>query len=104
MRLPAVLDGFDRGFDRGLKLGEIADTRRKVEDEPKDLKDIKDEPRDVKIKKKKARRRWLWFGLVGALVIDRRNLSRDGDLDYVHVHPVYRTFFLADGTLNLMYI
>jgi hypothetical protein len=100
MRLPAVLDG----FDRGLQPGEIADIRRKVEDKPKDLKNVKDEPEDVKIRKKKARRRLLCFGLVGALVIDRRNLSRDGDLDYVHVHRVYRTFFLADGTLNLMNI
>jgi hypothetical protein len=57
-----------------------------------------------KIKQAKARRRLLWFGLVGALVIDGRNLSRDGDSDCVHVHRVYRTFFLADGTLNLMSI
>ena len=75
MRLPAVLDE----FDRGLQPGEIADIRRKAEDKPKYLKAVKDEPKDVKIKKKKARRRWLWFGLVGALVTDRRNLSRDGD-------------------------
>ena len=40
MRLPAVLDG----FDRGLQPGEITDIRRKVEDEPKD---VKDEPEDV---------------------------------------------------------
>jgi hypothetical protein len=66
LRLPITMDLYERGFS------------------PKEI----DRKREMWMR----RQRDQWYTLFGAMVMDRRNLSSTGTLDYYHLNSVYKAF------------